>query len=197
MIVSDKHKFVFVSTMRCGTHTMFNALQGPVYQGYHEQRHGGYHNRIVPPRAKDWFTFAVSRNPYSRLVSIWRVITQGTRYRHYTPLGKCSFPLFACWCAAEPNIGKRAGMLLPQGQWLDGIRLDTILRLEDLDAEVKRLPFWTGPDHVEPAPNRTCIGQPHWSTYYSDPEIIAAAQDWAGDDFETYGYQRTIETEGA
>ena len=181
--------------MRCGTHTMFNVLQGPVYYGAHFQDLDGYHGRKIPGKATDWFTFAVSRNPYSRLVSIWRVITQGERYRHYTPLGKCSFGLFACWCAAEPNIGKRAGMLLPQGEWLKGIRLDAVLRLENLDQEAKRLPFWRGPDHIEPAVNRTCDGQPPWPTYYSDPDIIAAAQEWAGGDFDTYGYPKIIETE--
>ena len=195
MIVSDKHKFVFVSTMRCGTHTMFNALQGPPYHGYHERRLDSYHGRIIPDKAKDWFTFAVSRNPYSRLVSIWRVITQGERYRHYTPLGQCPFAKFVCWAAAEPNIDRWAGMLIPQHRWLKGIRLDTVLRLENLDREVKRLPFWQGPDHIEPASNRTCDGQPPWYIYYSDPDIIAAAQEWAGDDFQTYGYSKTIDTE--
>ena len=195
MIVSDKHKFVFVSTMRCGTHSMFAVLRGQPYCGYHEQHPGGYHNRIIPGKAQDYFTFAVSRNPYSRLVSIWRVITQGERCRHYTPLGKPTFPHFVCWAAAEPNIDKWAGMLIPQHRWLKGIRLDAVLRLEELDQEVKRLPFWTGPDHVDPASNRTCIGLPHWSAYYTDPVIITAARQWAGADFETYGYPKTIETE--
>lgn len=175
--------------MRCGTHTMFRVLKER-YGGYHDKS-DSYHGRIVPAGCKRYFRFAISRNPYSRMVSLWRV-TRGQRYRSSCAPGLDKFIDFAGWMATKGSR-RWSNLVKPQHVWLDGIPLDDVLKLEALNTEVRRLPFWEGPDHLEPAPNRTCVGQPPWQSYYDNPEIAEAARAWAGEDFERYGYPLTIQ----
>ena len=68
--------WVFVSTMKCATNTMYKVL--PEIGGHRVQ--GGFHAR---PRVRIYDThFSVCRNPYDRAVSIWAstCLRHGDRY---------------------------------------------------------------------------------------------------------------------
>ena len=201
MILLPDHKAVFISTTRCGTHSMFAVLKER-YGGEHYKLRGDYHTRTVPGYARGWLKFVVTRNPYSRLASIWRVtqrnvsIAYGSKYK----LRDGPFLDWPEYAKTLAEMAERAAIPqqgptrihLPQHQWLWKVPYDVILRLEDLDAECrKKLPFWTGPDRIERAPNVTDDWGPPWrELLQTHPETKDRARRWAGSDFDQFEYER-------
>lgn len=192
MVISEPLEFVYVSNQRCGSHTMFCVLCER-YGGVHRKEFG-YHCRVVPEQYETWFTFSTCRNPYSRAVSIWRATTKGVspytkRFPFAGLIGSREFPAFARWLP-EGGADPTRTMCWPQHKVLSLVRLDDVLHIENLDEEAKRLPFWDGPDHIEPWTNQTHESQPDWKTLYTD-ELAECIQEWAGSDFERFGYSLT------
>ena len=94
MIVSNKHKFVFVHIPKTGGTSMTMMLEPhldekakkPMGRGWQSQFHKhGLHSGINSKRYRqyeDFFKFAIVRNPYDRLCSIWRSGMSGSaKYR--------------------------------------------------------------------------------------------------------------------
>lgn len=174
---------------------MFSLLEKH-YGGRH-RRDIGYHARVVPNAYKDWFTFGTVRNPFSRAVSVFRAFvaddTAYTRkYRVRCQLPKPTFLEFAKWLASA-DLSRFNYVFLSQSVWYKDARLDAVLRLESLDADVRRLPFWCGPDHFDSASNVTSKGAPPWlSLYKTHPDAEQLIGAWAQSDFELFGYSPSL-----
>jgi len=203
MIILPKHKAVYISHQRCGSHTMFDVLCAK-YDGYHCMD-DGYHGRVVPVEYRDWFWFSTCRNPYSLAVSIWRATAANlddlayseqwcfaalARDRSFTEFTKVLIRLDWSWKPTwqlDPT-----GISMSQTEWFEPVHenLKAVLQIESLSNAVTHLPFWQEGVEVGHAKNRTDEGQPAWQTYYEDPEAVANVQRWAGQDFEIFGYDR-------
>lgn len=86
MIISDKHKFVYIGIPRTASKSMNHWLCS-----YFDGRsHAGHHDYLVPEDAKDYLIFTVVRNPYDRAVSGHFGVTWGgaTLQEGETPLGE-------------------------------------------------------------------------------------------------------------
>ena len=72
MIISEKNNYVFVSTPKTGSHTMFKILQEQ-YDGVRYGPSNGYnfHEWVTPVQYKNYFHFSTVRNPYTRFVALW------------------------------------------------------------------------------------------------------------------------------
>ena len=144
MIVSEEHRYVFVSVPKAGTHTMYATLTDG-FGG--RQLDGPYHQKDVPAEYLDFFCFASVRHPFQRAVSIWNSLTQRPNYSpKYLPLiGGDSFLEFARWIAkinpANRPTGKGGVLLLSQAEWLEDVRLDRYLHLETINSDFAKLPF--------------------------------------------------------
>lgn len=67
MIISHKHRYVYISVPKAASQTMFRVLS----EHYDGERYGGMHENQIPPMARDYFKFTVVRNPYRRALRLW------------------------------------------------------------------------------------------------------------------------------
>jgi hypothetical protein len=77
---------------------------------------------------------------------------------------------------------------ISQSEMLQGVRIDQVLHYENLEQELKELPFelpFTQLPRLESTEHR------HWSDYY-DSFTEQLIWDWALQDFEKYGYPRLL-----
>ena len=188
MILLPLHKAVFVSTPKCATNTMYEVLKAE-YGG--QQTGDAFHWNRVPRECLDWFSFTVCRNPYARAVSVWASSRGAERYGVRDRVGSDEIrPLFEYLLSNPPW----RSMFMAQHEWLANVRLNTVLRLEDLENELWRLTFWTGSSTL-PRKNPTYpdMRKP-WKWYYEqDAALQPLVEQWAGLDFERYGYSRVID----
>ena len=68
MRVSTRHKFVYISTPKACTHTVYEILRKHYSQGLLEL---AFHSTVIPDKYRDYFRWTIVRNPYSRAVSLW------------------------------------------------------------------------------------------------------------------------------
>ena len=160
MKISDKLKYVYVTVPKAGSTSMFEILN----KYYEVSRAYAHHETIIPADAKDYFSFTIVRDPYTRAVSIWYHMTQRTGDR-YGFIDKCP-----CSNMDDPVTflnwfykGKKQYTLkyykerIPatrlQSEQLKDVRLDKIIKLENLEEEFKLLPFYNGNPEVWPKIN--------------------------------------------
>lgn len=186
MIVSEKGRFVFVSMPKAGTRSMYAALS----KRYGGRRLKGHHHRNdVPLKFRGWFTFSICRNPYDRAVSLWWSTCKrpGDRYGFLKASGGHTFEPFIRWLVDNWQKTHQP-MAQPQHTWLKPVRLDRVLRFERLPDEVQALPFWQSGVAL-PWKNQTVRDRPPASTFIT-PDTANLVQQWAGEDFERFGYTR-------
>ena len=167
MIVSEALGYVFVSVPKCGSQTLFKVL----VESFKGKRVGGMHHNAVPDSALDFYCFTVIRNPYDRAVSIWWSTTQRPERRNDDRYGlrKASsdpdnFETWALEVMAgvrpAPHVGRV--LLRSQQEQLRGVRLDRLLKLEDLEHSFRLLPFVCDPSFKLPTINATSTRRKPW-----------------------------------
>jgi hypothetical protein len=181
---------VFIHVPKCAGQSVRHALR--TYYGGDEQRGEHHHTTALPAWAREFFAFAIVRNPYDRAISLWFSMVktrEDDRYGLRKQCGSTELLPFLRWLV---SIEPYDPILYGQAAWLRDTRLDRVLRFENLQTECERLPFWPA---AKPGPlpfrNRS-KGRLPW-TIYCDSEAIALIEQWAGDDFEAYGYARQAE----
>ena len=148
MRISERHKFVFVSTPKAATMSMYWVLRHTLDP---KLRRKGMHGSIVPERYLDYFTWTVVRNPYTRAISAWWHMTGSGSKR---PCGKphCPpvpdnqpFDEYIEWLTAEERFptptGPGKAHAESQGWRFKRFRQDQVLRYESLWEEFFTLPF--------------------------------------------------------
>lgn len=139
MLVSDKHKIVFVAIPKTGTRSIYKALEdhfsGQVYSD---------HLKIIPKQFRGYYSFCVVRNPYERAVSIWwSTCKRNNDKRHFISKylrNNNTFENFAKNIHLINEIEKRA-VTDYQYKWIEQNNIDRMLRFEDLQGEFNSLPF--------------------------------------------------------
>ena len=188
MVINKPGKWQFVSSPKCATHTLYQVF----VNRDKAKRHGRFHENQIPDKRKNFLTIVATRNPYDRLVSMW---LQDMRDDYRVIQGYNGWLAIKAFPNALRNIGDyikwrlsvpwRAGA--PQHQWLKGIRIDRILRLENLEEDYWSLPFVNNRD---PLPRIYPAKQDRkpWQEYYNE-QAIELANQWIGEDFEIFGYE--------
>jgi hypothetical protein len=190
MIISKKHKFVFISTPKTGTHTMYKILPDE-YEGV--QKEGPYHQTEVSEEFSDYFIFTTVRNPFERMVSIWHALIERDNYRNiFLPLvGGVEFIDFVKWITKlEPDErpkGKGGVLLHPQSYWLKGVSLDKFIKIENVDEEFSMLPFYIQSTEHKEIPKVLARKHKKWKDVKCNEsrELIVR---WAKEDFEIFNY---------
>ena len=165
MILLPKHRAIFISQSRCCTQTMYEALRED-YGGEQISIHA--HDNNIPRQFWHWFTFAIVRNPFDRVVSLWNWNNQGR-----------SLEEFCRWLLNE------AVSPLPQAQWLANVNLSMALPFERFPECLGWLPFWNNTT----VPHRHKKEHKPWREYIT-PRIREDILSWESASFDKYGYSR-------
>jgi Sulfotransferase family. len=179
MIIHDD--WLFISTMKCATNSLYAALPGARYgRGFHSRPAKG--ERIRP------LQWTVVRNPYDRAVSIWAstCLREGDRYRAKARIRSVggepeSFDDFVAACLANGYrwAGGHGWLFRNQADWLDGVVIDRVARFSDLDADVAAI---IGEVISIPAKNESEHG--FYRDHYTRDETWHAVTQWAGRDLD-------------
>lgn len=189
MIISEKHKYVFVSTPKTGTHSLFDYLKTD-WDGV--QAEGLYHRKDIPAEAAGYHVFTTVRHPFARTVSIWNSVTRVDPYRDiYVPLvGGEDFATFADWLMDfDPDdlqTEKGRALLDIQSDWLKGIAVDHVLHIERVDEDFAALPF-VPEDFPVAVPKLLARSHPCWTTLVHGT-LKTRLTDWLAQDFQQFGY---------
>lgn len=212
MIISHSHRFVFISTMKCATNSLTEALvrdfDGVMPGDLHERRMD-----LVPP---GYFTFSVCRSPYTRAISLWWSTCMRNDLDRYGFRRACPDPDslsgFMQWVASLRTVPHE--LLLTQSEWHRHTRIDRFLKVEQLQSAFEALPF-TPPGARLGLLNATTTDQQGVmdlqrlragegdralssrpqrrrgpAAEYLTPEAAEAIEHWAAEDFERFGYVR-------
>jgi len=124
-VISHKHKFLFVHIPRNGGRSIFNALlpfcDEEVFK-YEHAFQSQYYNKF--PEVQNYYQFAISRNPFDRVVSAYHYLKSGgmtgddLSVMHELNLNEISFHEFVLRLKYL-DISKRYQHLMPQTRWLD------------------------------------------------------------------------------
>lgn len=209
MIVSHEHRFIFVHIFRTAGRSFTKVLKTRGLEEIPGQTHRHHtaaeiRNLVGAGVWNDYFTFAVIRNPWERLLSQYLYHLQTVREfkeRHGNKPTKVArrtqrrmrrfrdFDAFIDWFATAEELNEWTRHKLTQTDFLfdgDGILLvDQVLRFENLNEEVASLEgnlgFGIDLPHINYQPHR------HFAEYYSDRsrEIVAEV---CRHEIETFGY---------
>jgi len=172
--------FVFLAIARTASQMMtyhFLPPYGGVSLGI-----DSYHRMDVPMEHVDKFTFSVVRNPYDRMLSLWYLIQMFDRsallldniLKDWTPAE------FVMWCATQTRENWQSQTTL-----LLRARVDQVLRFENLEADLRSLPFVN--DFKMPLVYNAMDRPPVESDL--TPEFIAAVNVHSEMDFIRFGYE--------
>ena len=187
MVVCEPGRWLFVSVPKCGTNTLYQVLLDRFDAARVKP---GFHRNQVPPAFADYYTWAVVRNPYARAVSLWWRTRHDPTARRILSEGPAELPAFIRWLMTGPEAAAKRSLDLSMSAWLQPVRLDRFCRLENLSAELSGLPFWDGRSVDLPRLN-VGADRTGWRDYMT-LDAVAAIQEWAGDDFERFGYSREL-----
>lgn len=177
MIYSSKHKFIFYPVPKTGSSSIWNVLRKQ-YAAV-ECPSGGRRGRHVMTLPEgdfdDYLFFTVVRHPLARAQSLWN---------HCCRLEgvKESLEDFVWRCLVGREDERFDWFCRTQTEWLDGLRLDHVLKLENIHVEFNALPFVCAAAKI-PIINK---GDRRDSTVTS--KACLGVQKWAEEDFEKFGY---------
>lgn len=197
MIISTKHKYVFISTPKTGTHTMFNLL----INQFDGQRvvTNGFHSTKIPNEINidEYTIFTTVRNPYDRFVALWYSILYVREdyiqsWSQY--LSDKSLESFAIFINNQDFIQNKskvrlAQLVIPQYKWVSFMPKKTIiLHLENLNQEFHELSFVNKKCSI---PHNLKREHESWDRL-KNSKVTDLINKWAEYDFQLFGYQQEL-----
>lgn len=207
MRISLPHQFVYISTPKACTHTVYKILGEHFAEGLLED---GFHNNQVRPEFQSIPRWTVVRNPYSRAVSLWWSTCRCHPQDQYGARQGCGaaddFPRFVEWLSSlDREFRRREPLFQSQAEWLDPVQPIQALQLERLEEELPKMPWWkegivlpclnTTAEKVE-AQSQTegfLILRPTWQELCWKKEVREGILTWAERDFDLFGYSTQVE----
>ncbi len=197
IIVWDHHKLLYVRIPKSGNVSIRKAIDG------HSERRMS--KTQIAGLANDWTGFSFVRNPWSRLLSLYKqkVGEDGTSTRMidgvYEGFVKQGIPIrpgmnFEEFCdvvcefpdhRTDKHLQSQAYTLVKNGQPI----VPFIGKLECMNEDWKVLMEKVGLDYELPHFNRTQQENDHYSSYYTTDTLIQKVADRYKDDVEYFGYE--------
>lgn len=174
MIVSDKHRYVYIAIPRTASKSIAQWLAA-YYDGHVVGKH---HSVDVPHRCRDYLVWTMGRNPYDRAVS-----------GYYAAHNDSTAPAPAEGCSFEQYMTPPMAMGL-QSEAIKQAGIQLVLYWEHLPYCLGELPF-VGDDYKYPERMTERGTRP--ATEFEDffgREAEQFVWDWAEADFEALDYRR-------
>jgi len=188
MIVSEKLQLLFIEVPRTATTSMAEVLltlPGAIRLSRGKTSH---HTEIPVKEWREFFTFATVRNPYAREYSVYRLRRDhkiARKWNHGTVIAAqtMDFEGYVKW------LGLRKGLEFdtPMAEYLRPVRIDKLLRFEDLPGCFEDLDF--AREFNLELPKLNTIIDDQWREDYTEA-MADAVWEYAHEDFETFGYER-------
>jgi len=216
MIISDKHRYVYIGIPRNGSKSMNHWLS----EYFDGRNHGGHHDYDVPEEAAGYLVFTIVRNPYDRRTSGHFAVTWDDQAPTEEELGQCRdkqerLRKFRAVLKSREKQRQREmprqsavpleerireavlrneseGHDINQKRYADRGRVNLVLYFERLPECLRELPF-VDPDDVPPFPHHPERGIRPAGDFFdffrsTDEEEVVWAH--AAEDFEAFGYRR-------
>ena len=207
MRINTKYKFIYVSTPKVCTHSIYSVLKEHYSDGMIEN---GFHETRIPPGYSNYFRWTICRNPYTRAVSLWWSACRLHPPDIYGFQKGCGvandFTRFVVWLSqTRTEEREKEPLMMNQTEWLEPVEPIAPIHVENLQEEISKLYFWD-PGIVIPELNTTTqkieteskregqpIERPPWRELYRDRSAREAVLKWAGEDFVRFGYSTEVD----
>jgi hypothetical protein len=137
-----------------------------------------------------YFKFAIVRNPWDRMVSLYHWNAQISPHRE-----SFTFNSFEEWLhSTHRGFRSKNGdfNVVPQHHWthIGGeLAVNSVLRLENIQEEIEEVKRWMHPSSNPPDfPFRNASKHEAWQTYYT-AELIEIVAEICAEDIELFGYK--------
>ncbi len=180
MIIHHARRWVYLGVPKTGSTTMHLLLSRPPFDGEDVYGMGNAQHRMeIPPGCAGYLTFASVRDPIARAVSLYRQFHED----HRDLPGGSSFPEFVARVLHDEQHRWTYGPFFcaTQAEWLRGLRVDRVLRLEHLRDDLERLRLVDEPFDL-PRANVSQMGPPE-----IDPATLERVRAWAAADYDFLG----------
>jgi len=184
MVLCDDPAFVFLAVPRTGSRSMQAALRAAFPRSRDARRH---HGMDIPPSCRDYFTFACVRNPFTRELSHYLYRRSRSHNNMVEWCRRWTFKQYLRWLVTPD--AKPVGPHDPcQSAFLAGVRLDTVVRFEDLPRAFSELPVF---GKAVPLPHRNENAPYRLEAYYGE-ETMDLVRAHAGGDFLRFDYDPDV-----
>ena len=140
MYISLKHKILFVAIPKTATRSIYKCMKD-----HFEGKRMHDHDKVIPDKYKDYYTFTVVRNPYDRAVSSWwSTCKRGNDKRGFIRkyLKKDNtFLNFMKNIYAITSENPDFHITEPQSEWLRGNNFNKIISFQNINTGWAQLPF--------------------------------------------------------
>lgn len=187
LTISHERKFIWFRVAKVGTRTILNHLRNN--KVFLDVEHASFIHYSVN-RYKDYFKFALVRNPWDRLVSCWqnKVVKSNLYKFDDTELKKMkSFECFVEY-VSNLNIEKCDRHLRLQSSLIDINNIDYLGRMETFDFDVNYIFQKLGINTSEVVAKNVTLYKKPYQEYYTDDLIEKVAYIYQKD-IQIFGYQ--------
>jgi len=181
VIISDKHKLIFITTPKSGSHTGFKLMED-----YFEGEAKFNHSLKIPRKYKTYKSFTFVRNPYERFCALYHACVINDR-KTFVPTKARNLLGYAKWMASIAKIQAfpRVDLCAAQHIWHKNSKLDEYVQIENAANTIN---LWY-PELDIHFPHELKREHPVWK------DIVTATLKyyvdiWAGKDFKLYGYKK-------
>ena len=191
MIISDKYQFVYIDVPKTGS-TSFDQffchkkLAGKIVPPENSKR--SKHCRTIPAHAEQYTKIISVRNPYRRFQSLYCYYLR----KQLDKANTLSVDDFSKKIIEEKDKYQNSGftMYLSMSEYLKPFAIsknDYIIQLENANSNIAALPFDTNGIKL---PWKNASDKDTFSD--QAPATIAKINQWAGDDFDRFGYLKKL-----
>ena len=189
-MVSDKHKYDYISIAKTGTRSIYEILRTK-YGG----KIAGDHRRDVQNKYKKYFIFTTIRNPYDRTCSAYQQCfakKDQYGYRKQLKIHQKEITLVNFLKAVKNKWGNCYRVTtFPQTYWTEANKIDMFLRTENIEEDFLKLPFV---EDIGKFPQKNMRKDKHDPVPSSEEiltvESIAMINDFYAKDFEKLGFKK-------
>lgn len=204
MIISHKHKYVFVELPRTGSTAISKELREHYDGEAILRKHATYREFLstASTAEKQYFVFSAVRNPLDKILSLYFKYKTDQRGYDNPDIYQGSNQLIAWLMKKQFRFVQasnasfedffRKFYVLPYDDWssLDHAHLDYVMHFELLSEDFSEVLTMIGLEQVRPLPitNKTAERRDDFWSYYT-PEIQSRAQWVFGPYFKRWGYE--------
>ena len=185
MIICDKNRYVYIDVPKTGSTSLDEFFLRGGGRRFLPNNGNKKHCREIPPHAADYDIIVSVRNPYKRIVS------QYFFYQYINDWFKgLSFEDFMDRFLENLSTEEKY-VLFPIWKYIEPIgQPDYVIRMEHMQEDLARLPYLKG---MELAHRNKTKGK---GSIELTPERIEKINQWAGRDFELFGYLKLNHMKG-